>query len=247
MVRRNVAALYLINLVVGTLLIGCHQESEMEIFGKNNIQGRHLIVSVRIGSEYFLKKFGFFRGSHVPQTAIWIEDEKGAFIDTIFMTYCGATGSWGNGEIERPSCFPVWSHKRGIETLPGYFMPTRERSLTDAITGATPKTNFEISWPVPPNMKPGVYRIFLEINSSYDYNKVFNNQDPSDEYYHPFNGQPSILWSNTIEIDDSSHQSELRIIGNGSNNGEIGTINPDLTSITTALKLADTIKVQYIP
>jgi len=211
------------------------------------INNKYLEIAVNIGSHYFLKKYLFLKSGHKPQTVIWIEDNDGKFIDTIFMTKSGAKGTWKNEDVKRPSCFPIWSYKRSIETMPGYYMPTRKMPMPDSVTSSTPSKNFVIKWKIPENYKKGLYRINFEINSSYDYNKVYNNKDKNSTTYHVFDGQPSLLWSNTIEINEKQNSKELLLTGHGDLNGENGSINKDISKITTAKKMIKSVSVKYFP
>jgi len=236
----------LIILLSMTLMNSCRKITTAAQTGDTaEIKNNYLEINVNIGPHYFLKKYGFLKSNHKPQTVIWIEDNEGKFIDTIFMTRLGATGTWENDDVKRPSCFPIWSYKRGIETMPGYYMPTRKMPLPDSITASTPSNNFKIKWKIPENLKKGLYRLNLEINSSYDFNKTYNNKNKTSELYHPFDGQPSLLWSNTIEINDKQNSNELLLVGHGDIKGDNGSINDDISKITSAKNMIKSVAVKY--
>jgi Predicted periplasmic protein len=68
-------------------------------------------------------------GSGGNQWAIWIEDEKGDLVKTVFVTNFTADG----GYIPRPACTPIWVSKakeRG----------SLNENKIDAYSGATPQT-----------------------------------------------------------------------------------------------------------
>jgi len=234
---------FILIISLSILLSGCQKKN----IDKSQIKlSNHCLnINVEIGSNYFLKKFGILKSNHTPQTVIWIEDENGKYIDTIFITDKASKAGWGKDEVERPSCFPIWSHNRGIETSKNYFMPTKSKSMPDSITGATPKTDFNMSFNLPENFKPGKYKINLEVNSSYDYNKYYTNKTKN-EYYHEFDGQPSLLWSGIIEIGSKQKETHLQLIGHGDLNGKTGEISEDLSKITTAKNMIKSVNVKYL-
>jgi hypothetical protein len=67
-------------------------------------------------------------GSASNQFAVWVEDEQGKFIKTLYATKYTAAGGWKR----RETSIPVWVKKSGLANLTG--------AQVDAITGATPKT-----------------------------------------------------------------------------------------------------------
>jgi hypothetical protein len=81
------------------------------------------------------------------QMAIWLVNEQGVFVDTVYVTRKVAQKGLGNrgGEIDdkwggsRLSILPVWVHQRGIDYGGGNFYPSKDRPLVDAISSATPK------------------------------------------------------------------------------------------------------------
>lgn len=89
-----------------------------------------------------------------PSFAVWIEDLEGNYIETLYVTQYVAKGQYGHGEIEPgrwkdepgearcPATLPYWAHKRGIQAPDGLYIPSPETEVPDAITTATPKSNF---------------------------------------------------------------------------------------------------------
>jgi hypothetical protein len=67
-------------------------------------------------------------GSASNQFAVWVEDEQGKFIKTLYATKYTASGGWKR----RETSIPVWVKKSGLANLTS--------AQVDAITGATPKT-----------------------------------------------------------------------------------------------------------
>lgn len=62
------------------------------------------------------------------QYAVWIEDEKGKLVKTLYVTRFTAKG----GYLQRKDCLPIWVEKAKPSSL--------SSEAIDAITGATPST-----------------------------------------------------------------------------------------------------------
>jgi len=98
------------------------------------------------------------------QLAIWLTDEKGAFVDTVYVTKKVAKKGLGNrrGGLDdmlggaHLSVLPVSAFGRGIDYGGGNFYPPKEKPLPDAITSATPKAGkFVWVWKPKKPLKPG--------------------------------------------------------------------------------------------
>lgn len=182
------------------------------------------------------------------QLAIWLADEKGVFVDTIYVTNKVAKKGMGNrgGGLDdkwrgsRLSVLPVWAHQRHIDYGGGNFYPTKEKPLPDAITSATSKAGeFVWIWEPDRTIKPGEYFYYVEINQSFDKNE---HND-----YSWYRGQPSVVWSGNLLVGYQISESKAKIIGHGHVAGTDGEINPDLSTLTTSLKLIEEVKALYKP
>jgi len=182
------------------------------------------------------------------QIAIWLTDEKGAFVDTIYVTRKVGKKGLGNrgGSLDdkwggsRLSTLPVWAHSRGINYGNSNFFPTKSKPLPDAISSATPKAGeFIWSWSPKDVLKHGKYDYYIEVNKSFDENE---NHD-----YSWYRGQPSVVWQGSILIGDEIDKSEAKIIGHGHVAGEDGQIHPDITTLTTSLKLIEKVTASFKP
>jgi hypothetical protein len=58
-------------------------------------------------------------------------------------------------------------------------------------------------------------------------------------------GQPSLIWGGIVDIGGESHAEELILLGHGRPAGANGEVDADLAGLTTALAIADTIRVEY--
>ena len=182
------------------------------------------------------------------QIAIWITDEQGSFVDTVYVTRKIAQKGLGNrgGSLDdkwggsRLSTLPVWAHTREIDYGNGNFYPPKDKPLTDAISSATPKAG-EFVWNCSPKevLKQGKYFYYVEINKSFDENEHHN--------YSWYRGQPSVVWRGSLMVDDKSHESKAQIIGHGHVSGENGQINPDVTTLNTSLELIKKVTATYQP
>lgn len=182
------------------------------------------------------------------QMAIWLVDEKGIFVDTIYVTKKIAQKGLGNrgGEMDdkwggsRLSALPVWAYQRGKDYGGGNFYPPKDRALPDTITSATPKAGeFTWNWRPEKNILPGKYRYYVEVNKSFDKNK--------DHDYSWYRGQPSVIWQGEILVRDKMSENNAKIIGHGHIAGANGKINPDLSTLTTALQLIEKVEAVYRP
>ncbi len=98
----------------------------------------------------------FYRGKYFyyPLMAVWLEDESGKYIQTLFVPRSVATGTFRYGRQEKnkwveapkraPQTLPYWAHKRGVVASDGLFMPEPGNPVPDAYSGATPVTGFTL-------------------------------------------------------------------------------------------------------
>jgi hypothetical protein len=182
------------------------------------------------------------------QLAIWIVNEKGEFVDTVYVTRKTAIKGLGNrgGELDdrmggsRLSVLPVWAYQRGVDYGGGNVYPPKDKSLVDAITSATPKAGeFVRTWHPTKNLKLGTYTYYIEVNKSFDDNEHHN--------YSWYRGQPSVVWQGKITVGSKASKSEAKIIGHGDVAGANGSISSDLSTLTTALHLIKKVGAVYSP
>ena len=182
------------------------------------------------------------------QIAIWLTDEQGVFVDTVYVTRKIAKKGLGNrsGGLDdklggaRLSTLPVWAYSRGIDYGNANFYPPKNKPLPDAITSATPKVGeFVWEWKPKEALKPRKYLYYIEVNKSFDKNEHHD--------YSWYRGQPSVVWRGNIQVGNQISKSEATIIGHGNVAGEDGTINPDLSTLTTSLRLIEKVVVVYHP
>ena len=191
--------------------------------------------------------FRIFLNEKNCQMAVWLVNEQGVFVDTVYVTRKVAREGLGNrgGDIDdkwggsRLSVLPVWAHQRGIDYGGGNFYPTKEKPLVDAMSSATPKAGELVRIWNQKILKPGKYYYYIEVNKSFDDNEQHN--------YSWYRGQPSVIWQGSLLVGDQISESKAKIVGHGQVAGIDGGINPDLSTLTTALDLIEKGEVIYKP
>lgn len=202
----------------------------------------------------------FHRGKYHnhPTFAIWIEDMEGRFIETLFVTRYAATGIFGHGELEpgrwkaepgpavRPATLPYWFHKRGEKSGTVPDIPTPEKPVPDAISGATPVADFILKTNTATAV-PSKFRLLMEINQTWDSNHYWtNNKYPDDpEYFTSL--QPALVYAVSIDLESGISEYFLNPIGHSHYSGKNGLLYTDLTTFTTALQIAEKIIVRVSP
>lgn len=189
-----------------------------------------------------------------PSFAIWLETTDGQYIQTLFVTKSFATGIYGHGdsgdgswktepgESIRKAALPYWAHKRNVISRDSLFIPTPENPLTDALSGATPTNDFII---FTDNIQqlPQKFVLLFEINQAFDFNTFWNNMKFGKDNDYLTSGQPSVVYAVTIDKGILNNSYYLNPIGHGSPMGADGTLNTDLSSLSTALQISGKVKV----
>ncbi|MFW6309919.1 MAG: hypothetical protein ACOC1D_02350 [Prolixibacteraceae bacterium] len=234
---------------LGFLLWGCASRREIN----------KELITIRTSPENPVREIEieFIKGDafNHPSFAIWTEDLEGDFIETLYVTQYVAKGKFGYGEIEpgrwkdepgearRPATLPYWAHKRNIQAPDGLYIPSAETPVPDAITTATPKDDFvlETATSYSRNAK---FRVLMEINQAWDSNEFWtNNKYPDDNNY--FGSlQPALVYAVTVDPVNSEDEYHLNPIGHSHPTGENGKLFTDLTTLTTAKKIARKIIVR---
>ncbi|MHC4432770.1 MAG: hypothetical protein ACYTBS_13095 [Planctomycetota bacterium] len=172
-----------------------------------------------------------------PQFAIWIEDEAGDKIRTVWVTEKTGTGSWG-GDIVRPVSLPYWVSRWNKETGSSGD-PTPEKPAADAVTGATPKQDLTCRIEVPAATK---WNYFVEVNVSGDFNDSFPAESKGGRRNSNGNGQPSIIYKGQIRA-LPGRRSEPKLIGRTHQFEAVSDLNLDLTGMSSAKDLFSKIEL----
>jgi len=205
-----------------------------------------MVVEIETG-ESWLHDYPLFLGlskKNPPQYAVWIEDTRGNYLSTVFVTYKIATEGWqankGNRRIE---ALPHWCHKRGIVYDDGLMMPTKENPVTDAITGATPKVSSTIQ--ISPLDLKNPFVLKAEFNQSVDFNNFYpENAKTEDDNYsggEEGSGQPAVIYAVTVYPD--TKETEFILIGHSSPDGSDGKVYENMEGLTTGKSIVESIRL----
>ena len=193
-----------------------------------------------------------------PLIAVWIEDSLDNYLQTIYISKTIGSGTyrmakqagnkWVSGKLRRPEALPRWSHQRGIKAEDGLFVPLYNSIDLDGVSGATPGNNFIISTGTDISL-PSHFKIYFEINESFDWNEYYSkNSFPDDTIYSGSGnvGQPALVYSTEISTDKLDEQKYylMKIVGHSHYSGGNGKIYTNLDSITTALDIVDRLLVR---
>lgn len=187
-----------------------------------------------------------------PTFAIWLEDTSGKYIQTLFVTSAigqgvfnygdKSGGKWKPGEVRRPAALPYWSFKRAFKNEYGTFEPTPRSKVPDAYSGATPDGNFRLTSRSDIPLK-GKVKIMFEINQPWDWNEYWNNSLYVNDEEYKTSCQPSVVYSTVVDMDTPGIKTDMKPAGHGHYSGKTGELFTDLSTITTALHIAERISV----
>ena len=184
-----------------------------------------------------------------PTYVIWMEDLYGNYIKTLFVTKSYSSGIFGHqmvgdtvwlktkGESHQPAALPYWTNKKGLIN-DSKLIPTPEDPFVDAYSGATPLHDFNFKTTVSEN-RP--YRIFIEINQTWDWNEYWTNNKYPDNHAYKHSAQPSIIYAVTVNKDQDSFY--MNPIGHGDPKGETGRLFTQLNTLTTAQNIFESIEI----
>ncbi len=220
------------------------QEQPVSISTQPFNNGTPLYISFEKGDEFY----------H-PLIVFWVEDDKGNFIKTLYVSKSIATGTfrygvaegkkWKPGERRRPAALPYWGHQRGEKAPDGLYLPTPQNPLPDAITGATPTGSFNLSTTV--DTQAQYVKVFMEINQTWDWNNYWhNNRFPNDDEYKT-SCQPALVYMARVNLLEKGSTYELKPIGHSHPSGKTGELFTDISNHTTALSIAKRVSVTVNP
>ncbi len=195
------------------------------------------------------------KAASYPLYAVWIEDEQGRFVETLYVSQGIARsrllkevdGEWIPGEVRRPEALPYWGHRRGLRARDGHYLPDDAHPVPDAVTGATPTD----SWHLRTRASAPLTRftIHVEVNQSFDWNDHYAEDTfPDDPIYSGSGkvGQPSVIYAAAIDLSTATRYYALNPVGHGHPSGADGRLDPDLSKLTTALDIVDGILLEVV-
>lgn len=187
-----------------------------------------------------------------PLFAFWYEDTLGNFIQTLYVARSVGTGyyqygilvdeEWKPSPLRKPATLPVWSHRRGVMEKDSLYVPTPENPVPDAVTGATPQTNFILNTKTN-DKELRFINLYMEINQSYDWNDFYTLDIHPQDHNYKENSQPAIVYSVMIDLKGNKKTYKMRPLGHSHIAGKDGSIYRDMENITTALSIVREVQV----
>jgi hypothetical protein len=225
------------------LLTGPGEEVDEEtiIYTNTDGKGEVITLSLQKGISYYY-----------PLMAVWLENEKGDYIQTLYVPASVATGVFRYGEQKEgkwvpaprraPQTLPYWSHKRGVVYDDGLYMPDPDNPIPDAYSGATPTNSFTLNTRADATLDFPV-RVLLEINQNWDWNDYWTNNKYPDDNYYKMSCQPALVYEAVIDkCGDSNYL--MQLTGHSHYSGSNGELYSDVSTFTTALEIIDTLVVR---
>ncbi|MDP4240027.1 MAG: hypothetical protein Q8904_11215 [Bacteroidota bacterium] len=240
MIKKNIIPLLLI-----ALALTVTAQKKKEVFQEVNYGGNNKGTPITI-------QFEKGKAHNHPLFAIWLADENGKYIQTLYVSESigqgefkhavRGNGKWLEGEILRPAALPYWAHQRNIINEFGSYTPTKNHCVVDAYTGATPSSSFILHTKTGTPLS-GKYRIMLELNQCWDWNEFWSEDKYLKDVDYRTSGQPALVYAVDIDINNAKPFYIMKPIGHSHYLGADGSLTPDLSTITTALKIAKKITV----
>jgi hypothetical protein len=209
-----------------------------------NLQGNKLTLRFTRGPDFGqVKQIGFFKLLLMPQIAVWVEDTLGNHLQTLYVTHKFAKQQWGPALHNKDSCFrtsslPCWLNKY---VRAGNTAPTTNHPLPDAVTAATPQGCFDLNTTLVTAF-PAIVKV--EINSSFDYNKVFNSGRKASR----INGQPAVVYEGRLNGYSPLYPVvAMKVAGHSGETGEDSLLYKDISGLTTATGIFSCINLLLSP
>ncbi|MGD8665968.1 MAG: hypothetical protein PVI38_06190 [Desulfobacterales bacterium] len=223
--------------LLGLILIGCAATSAPD--RRPPIDESQPYLEFKLTYNYAVyEKPSIFLPKSQPTFAIWLQEKSSGNVQTIYVTGKAAENKWILAEA-RPESIPVWYGVRQKE-------PLAQGEQVDAISGATPSGDtVVIQWQVPQWLRAKRASIFIEANSSYDYNAYYSDQKDA-AGYSGANGQPSLVWKAELDFSKNGDEEILpEIIGHGHLWGKDHKIYADISRVTTARETFSYMAIQF--
>jgi len=218
-------------------------EEEKTTFTSNQGgKGPEIVVDLTKGESFYY-----------PLIAIWLENTDGKYIQTLYVAKSVATGifqyartennKWITAAKRSPQTLPYWAHKRGVKASDGLYMPDAQTAVPDAYTGATPVTGFIMTSNADGPL-PEKYKVMLEINQNWDWNDYWTNDKYPDDENYKWSCQPALVYEAVIDIRSGKESYKMNPVGHSHYSGETGELFTDLSTLTTALQIVDSVVVR---
>ena len=169
-----------------------------------------------------------------PQLAVWLEDEQGRYVKTLYVTQKAGGLSWFLGPKEgRPESLPVWYHASKHDSKKSAAQNSSpDKKEIDAVTSATPKGGLVINQKI----DDASCVIKVEVNASFDYNSTWTKKNSG------VNGQPSLVYQALLPA-GQKEEVALELVGSGSIDGSDGSVHKNVAGIDSAKTIVRNINV----
>lgn len=94
-----------------------------------------------------------------------------------------------------------------------------------------------------PGPLPEKVRVMFEINQNWDWNEYWTNDRYPDDVNYLNNAQPAVVYEANTDMENIRERYLLKPIGHSHPTGATGELFTDLSTLTTALKIADSVVV----
>lgn len=186
----------------------------------------------------------FLKGSSFnhPTYVVWMEDNCGNYIRTLYITKSYASGIFGrqmigdtlwlknSGQSLQPAALPYWTYKKGLINGKS-FIPTPENQFVDGYSGATSLNDFKFETTVATSSQD--LRILVEVNQAWDWNEYWTNNKYPDNLAYKHSAQPSLVYEARITPDEN--EIYFNAIGHGDPKGETGKLYSNVKSVTSQI------------
>jgi hypothetical protein len=170
----------------------------------------------------------------LPAIAVWAETNTGSMIETLHLEQSLAYSDkplWHEVNEKRNHILPVWRNRYTMVS------GVSANGVVDAVTRPTENHKFALD----PHLQPGKdnkFLLWVEVNAPNDANAAWRGQRI---------GQPSVLYSAYVKIDEAPPYTILELTAHGGGAADNGTLDYDLDSLTTAKDLVDLMLLKLEP
>jgi hypothetical protein len=244
----NRILIYFLIIITGACTAGALKKKQLLPEQKTILYSNHNGKGLEISLEFYKGETFYY-----PLMAVWIEDETGNYIQTLFVPVSVATGVFKYGKQENnkwvpapkraPQTLPYWSHKRGVKASDGLYMPEPGDPVPDAYSGPTPIQSFVLNTRSD-NELPEVFRVLFEINQNWDWNEYWNNDKYPEDNNYKMLCQPALVYEALIDTKKPNKVFSMKPVGHSHYSGKTGELFKDLSTLSTALNIGDSIIVR---
>ena len=232
----------LISVIISVMMMASCSKEHLEY------QAGDISVSIEVGDGW-LHDYPLFlsiKKKNPPQIAVWMEDDNGRYLGTLYASKKIATQGWvGSGGNRRKEALPYWCHRRGVVYEDGLYLPTKSQPLVDGMTGATSRTDFDVQLKEKTGLRH--FYVMVEVNHSIDFNDRYSEDKKEGEPDYSGgpegSGQPALVYRAAVDLDSARTSFDAVLIGHSSADGSDGKLYDDLYGITSALTIVKRITV----